>query len=411
MQLATIRRTPLAIYSMMIVLCLLGVVVLDLLTNTLNTTYYQWDFVQYYDMAENGIFNNDHLIAPFAYRFVTPLLAGVIADLSNVSTETGFRVVAYVGAVAQLALVFVLAQAFNPDKKRAGVPVLVVAFSLYNVKFLLFDVSRPDHLAYPLMVVAVLALFRRNIVVCLVASCAGLLVREFLIIPPVILLVELIRDYRASRDQQTLFWIAGIVIATGTFVIVPRALIPVEVSGQYVDPVYRSDWLDKLIEAPLSERRNANLLFNIASYTVPVWLLLTWGRAKRAWLALAGYRLFLVLYMVMVLVLTLYGGTDLWRFMTYLFVPQVMVLAVLLRDEHVSGVEVLYMLAAVAFYNKVWQDIPNLLDPYLDFYGGYDNRLNVETFERCFELAVLGAGMVVLRGLLRLSRYRRGQPR
>ena len=37
------------------------------------------DFALYYDMAERGLIGNDNLIAPFVYRFLTPL-AGDRAD-------------------------------------------------------------------------------------------------------------------------------------------------------------------------------------------------------------------------------------------------------------------------------------------------------------------------------------------
>ena len=399
-----VDRRVLVKWGAILVLCFLGVLVMDLTTNTLNRTFYRWDFIQYYDMAENGLIGNDHLIAPFAYRFVTPLLAGLVADLSSVSTEAGFRVVAYIGAVAQLALVFRLAEYLGLTTRAALVPVLVVAFSLYNLKFLLFDVSRPDHLAYPLMAMAVLALFYRQWGVCLAVSCAGLLVRECLIIPPVLMLVELFHDYRREHAHTTLAWMVGTVVAVGLFVIVPRAVIPVEVSGQYLDPVHQSDWLDKLIEAPLSERRDVNLVFNLVSYLLPVGMLVTWQRARRMWARLAGYRLFLGLYTGAVLVLVMYGGTDIWRFMTYLFIPQVMILAAVLRENSVDSAEILYMLVAVAVYNKIFLDRPNLLDPYLDFYGGYDNRINVETLWRWYELTAYRAGVILLRTLLSLSR-------
>jgi hypothetical protein len=240
--------------------------------------------------------------------------------------------------------------------------------------------------------------------VCLSVSCVGLLVREFLIIPPMIMLVEMLRDYRRAHARKTVIRMIGTVVAVSLFVIVPRAVIPVEVSGQYIDPVHQSDWLDKLIEAPLSERRDVNFVFNMVSYLLPVGLLLTWARARRVWDRLAGYRLFLALYTGAVLVLAMYGGTDIWRFMTYLFVPQVIILVALLRDDSVDRAEVLYMLVAVAVYNKIFLDIPNLLDPYLDFYGGYDNRINVETLWRWYELAVFLAGVILLRTLLSLSR-------
>ncbi len=396
-------RRRVARYALVVGACALLVVALDLITNTLNRTYYYWDFALYYDMAEHGLSGAD-LWAPFAYRFLTPLLAGAVADLLAVSTEIGFTVWAYVGAVAQLALVFVLAERFGAQGWRAAVAVAVVALSLYNVRFLLFDVSRPDHLAYPLMVVAVLALFDRRYALCVGASCLGLLAREFLIIPPIILEVVLLRE--ALRGRRAAWrWMLVTFVIVSLFVIVPRALIPIQGSGQYVDPVNDASTLENLIRAPLSERRDFNIAFNLASYLLPLLLLITPGRARAAWAVLAPHRLFLALYTALVLLLTMYGGTDLWRFVSYLFIPQVIVLAVLLR-RGVAGVEVIYMLAAVAAYNRLFSEIPNLLDPYLDFYGGYDNRVNASTLMRLFELGAYLFGAVLLRGLLRVAQYR-----
>src|SRR5690606_5649078 len=140
------------------------------------------------------------------------------------------------------------------------------------------------------------------------------------------------------------------VVIVSLFVIVPRALIPIQGSGQYVDPVHDASTLENLIRAPLSERRDFNIAFNLARYLLPLLLLITPARARAAWAVLAPHRLFLALYTALVLLLTMYGGTDLWRFVSYLFIPQVIVLAVLLR-RGVAGVEVIYMLAAVAAYN------------------------------------------------------------
>ena len=59
------------------------------------------------------------------------------------------------------------------------------------------------------------------------------------------------------------------------------------------------------------------------------------------------------------------------------------------------------MLAAVAIYNKIWLDIPNLHAEYLDFYGGYDSRVNAATAWRIGQMALLLAAMLALRAALR----------
>lgn len=408
-------------YIIVFLICLVAVITLDLMTNDLHTSRYYWDFALYYDMAEYGLIDNDNLWAPWVYRFVTPLLAGGIADVLPVehelvvskspeietfvtSTYPGFKVIAYIGAVAQLMAVFVLAEQFRARFVDALLAVAVVALSLYSVKFLIFDVSRPDHLAYPLMVVAVLALFRRNIIVCLMASCIGLLVREFLIIPPAILMIVLGLDFLKTRSWTTLGWMTLIFVMVSLFVIVPRAVIPIQGSGQFFDPVNESDSISVLIDAPRSKRRDLNVLFNLLSYMLPVLLLLTPDRVRRVWAQLKGYRLFLFLYSAMVLGFTMYGGTDLWRFMTYMFIPLVIILVVLLKNGDIHPAEIVYMLVVVTIYNKIWMHIPNWHGDYLDFYGGYDNRINETTEDRFIQLGVYLLGAVLLRGLLYIVR-------
>lgn len=415
-------RARLAPYALAAIGCAALVLSLGLLTNTLDTGRYYWDFAVYYDMAERGLIGNDNLIAPFVYRFATPLLASGIARALPIehtlvvsasseggtftaTTYPGFVVIAYGAAVAQLVGVYALARAFGLRGWRTAVPVLAIALSLYNVKFLLFDVARPDHLAYPLMVVAMLAVFERRIVLALVVSCLGLFVREFLAIPPAILAALLVWDFWKTRRPSRLVWAGAVILISSAFILIPRLIIPIRVSGQYLDPLNQSgaDLLTTLVQTPLSRRRWLNLAFNLASYTLPLWLLLTPGRARAVWRRLAGYRAILALYSTLVLALTLYGGTDLWRFVTFLFIPLAIALAALLRTG-VPAVEIIYMLGAVACYNKIFLDIPNEIGAYLDFYGGYDIRVNAATMARLFELAALGAGAVLLRGLLALRR-------
>lgn len=384
--------------------CLLIVIAIDLVTNDLNRERYYWDFALYIDMAENGLVGNDELIAPFVYRFLTPLGAGALADLFDISVIAGFKVIAYVGGVAQLFMVYVLAEAFGASGGQAWTVLGVVALSLYNLKFLIFDVTRPDHLAYPLMVVQVLAVFRRRLWVLAVVSCVGMLIREFLIIPPAIMVALLGLEFLKTRRRQAAFAALGLMAAVGVFVIVPRVVIPIQVSGQYLDPVNNPDSWDVLLDAPRSARRVFNLLFNLASFMLPLALLLTWGRVRRTWDALRGYRLYLGLHTLLVLVMALYGGTDLWRFMTFMFVPLAIVLAVLLRENRVSWLEIAYMLAVVGAYNRILLDVPNWIEPYLDFYSGYDTRVNFFTKARVAEMGFYLAGIWVLRGGLYVRR-------
>ena len=393
-------------YGLVAAIALLAVIAIDLVTNDLNTTRYYWDFAIYFEMAEHGLDPgaNDSLWAPFVYRFATPLLAGALNDLFDFETVTdGFKIIAYVGAVAQLVAVFALAEHFGLRFWMAVIPVAVIALTLYNVKFLIFDESRPDHLAYPLMIAALLAIWRRKYGLATALSCVGLLVREFLIIPPIILLLVLALEFWRERSWRVVGQMAAVLAAVSLFVIVQRVLIPIKGSGQFFDPVNNSDALTVLVNAPLSKRRLVNILLNFSGYMLPVLVLITPRRARAAWERLAGYRWLLGVYTALVLALTLYGGTDIWRFTTYQFVPLVIVLAVLLRGE-IDRAEIVYMLAVTLVFNKILLDIPNWIDQYLDFYGGYDIRVNLTTFHRFYEIGTYVLGAILLRGLLGLAR-------
>jgi len=123
---------------------------LDMLTNSIDTKKYAWDFVYYIAMAKDG-FKAQSLASPFAYRYLTPLIVNGITKTSDLSIENGFLVIAYLGAILQLTGIFFFTNWLTKSRKGAWLAMLVTAFSLFNVKFLVFDIYRPDHLAYALI--------------------------------------------------------------------------------------------------------------------------------------------------------------------------------------------------------------------------------------------------------------------
>lgn len=71
--------------------------------------------------------------------------------------------------------------------------------------------------------------------------------------------------------------------------------------------------------------------------------------------------------------------------------------------------EVAYMLLAVFVFNRIMFQIPIWdLDAYLDYYGGYSDRVNISTLYRCAELLVYIAGAVGLRTIIYRGRTRGG---
>ena len=101
----------------------------------------------------------------------------------QVPVEAGFGCVARAAAVTQLVSVFALARWYSRSNRGAWVAMLVTAFSLYQVKFLLFDTFRPDHLAYPLILLQVYLAMTGRFWPLWVVTLIGCQVREFNAIP------------------------------------------------------------------------------------------------------------------------------------------------------------------------------------------------------------------------------------
>lgn len=377
------------------------VVVLDLFTNSLNIYRYVWDHYHYIDMAQNGIRGNEALVAPYAYRPIVPLLAGVIGRVTERSVLAGFRAVTYAGLISQLVLIYVLARQFTRQQWAAWVVMLVAAISTYHVKFLLFDIYRPDSLAFTLILIGMLAFVRRQrsvggavfyTLIILITSALGLLVREFCALPAALLAARLLLEFVRTRRLRPLLEAVGIVAVIGLAYWLPQRLIPVGRSDQFLSGDLSNLW-DIVSNIP----RSFNILLGAAIYLLPLLVLLTPPRARRLWARLGDHRLDMALYVVIVLALALVGGSDIVRFVVYLFVPVIILLALLL-DDGLRPAEVIYALLATAVYNRILSPIPQeSLEAYLDFYIVWFDRTSPVTWLRAGELLLWLAGAFALR--------------
>lgn len=377
---------------------------LDALTNVFQPRpEYTWDYIQYIDMSQNGIRGNPNLVAPFAFRPVTPLLAGSLQAGFGLSVEASFLLIARAGICLQLVTIFLLADHFKAGTAAALVMMAVVAFSFFNAKYLLFDPYRPDHLAYPLLTLAFLALLRRQKWLSMVLSLAGVLIREFVGVPAAVILLLTLREcLRGKVTHENMALIGGIGLGFALVVFVPRTAIPVSESIRIVEVFHPED--PSIINQILLPFRLPRLLVNIAfvsaAYCLP--LIMIAGRARffSAWRELGKDRLPVLLYTLCVMLLTLYGGTDVNRFVSYLFLPQVILLTLMLR-KGVPAAQIIVMLAAVFIFNRVALEIPwwdyNQL---LDFYGGYFDRFNQTTVWRIQELVIFSFVGIGLRGMM-----------
>lgn len=383
-----------------LLVALAAVMALDKLTNRFEQVEgHVWDFVYYIDMAENGLVGNDHLVSPYAYRPLVPLTARAINLALDQPTAVGFRVAAYLGLVAMLVGVYFFARRLELGVTGAVTLMLIPALGLFNIKFLLFDSFRPDQLAYPLMAFAFLALLDRRWGLALLFSLVGLQAREYLIIPPLIILYEALQSWRKGEisARRWMGWSALVGVTVGAAVLGPRLFIPVAFSQQIIDPFHDPNFLKKALALPLNLKRDFNILYNILAYWMPVLLLATPDRLRWSWRQLRRYHAWIWIYLAVCLAAMMYGGADFERFATYFFIPQAFLLVFfLMQDIHLY--ELFYLVGAMTIFNRltflfpVWD-----FTAYLDFYGGYGDHVNLNAVARLVELA----GFIFLGHLLR----------
>jgi hypothetical protein len=382
-----------------IAVAILWVVTCDLLTGTMEP---EWDALVYVDMAKHGMLSNENLVAPFAYRPAVPTFAGLLARFLSVSVLTSFRIAGYLFAILELCLAFALARAAGARVRDGFIVMAVVAISYSHLRFPLFFYTMVDIGAYPMMLLAFWALFKQRYLIALGLCCIGLLFKEFLIVPSLILIVMLARTSRRKPSRKALTHLLLAIALIGCFVIIPRLIIPIESSVQFFDPVNKQDSLYLLLKAPADLRRSINIAFSLASYWLPSLMLITWHRLKAIRTEIAPHRLLMGLHVVLVSLLALYGGTNIPVFVSYTLPVQIVLLSLLLR-QRVHILELAWMLLAVLLYNRIFSPLPDPganFQTYVDFYAGYDNQINMATLTRTLEMVSWLGSAILLRTIL-----------
>ena len=392
-----------------VLVALAAVAITDAFTGTIPRPLFDGWF--YSDMAANGIAGNPRLVAPFAYRPAGPLIAGFIAELFSVPVPTAFGILARLAAVTTLLLVFGFARSFGAGFRGSLAAETAIAFSCFQLKFPLYFPMLVDVVSYPLVLLAVWALLRRMFVECLLLSCAGMFFKEFLVIPALLVSWCLGSAYRRDRSWRTLLSLGCALALTAVCVAAPRIFIPVVGSRQFIDPIRDPASLSKLMTVPLDWRRDVNLAFSSISYWLPTLLLVTSARLGKLWNAMEAERGLLLAYAGGVLILALYGGTNLMVFVTYTLPVQAIALSRLASGGDVDTREIAFMLAAVLVFNRILLAFPVLTpdDPalfrFVDFYGGWSSRITTSTALRSLELV----GYLVLAVALRRFAWQRAR--
>ena len=297
---------------------------LDLLTNSIDIKKYAWDFVYYIAMAKDG-FNAQPLASPFAYRYLTPLLVNSITKISSLSIENGFLVIAYLGAIAQLTGIFFFANWLTRSRKGAYLAMLVTALSLFNVKFLVFDIYRPDHLAYALILLQTYFAFKNKFLPLLVTTIIASQIREFNIIP---LVAYLVASWHSEERPAIIKHIFSSALFLLPAIILPRLLIPVTENYQIIG--LSLDGILTALVLSLAPSVSINFIFSILAYLLPLLFIADAKTIKAALSALPDdQRRYLHTYTILVLILSFFGGTDFYRFATFLFLPQIILIGLM----------------------------------------------------------------------------------
>jgi hypothetical protein len=385
-----------------LVIAIAVIILLDKFTNRLDDLKgHVWDFVYYIDMAEHGVWGNPNLGAPYAYRFLTPLIARFLNFTFHQRTYFGFKVTAYLGLTGELFGLYWLARKLKDNFFQALIVMMTTALALFNVKFLVFDFYRPDQLAYPLLVFSILALLADRWWLALILSTVGLISREYLIIPPLIILYTCLRDWlRDRRDWRPVAKAATVAVSVGLVFALPRALIPVSFTQQILDPFHDPNYMKTLIGMPFNWSRDFNFLFDILAYFMPLLILATPQRLKHAWEGIRPVRAWFFIYVAVNLVGMMYGGTDMMRYVTFFFIPQTLLLIYVLRED-VHILEIVYLAIAMVIFNRLLDKFPIWdFNAYLDFYGGYGDHIDVQSILRLVQVIGFIFGGQALRWLL-----------
>lgn len=355
------------------------IIIIDLLTNTINTTQNQWDFAYYIALAKDG-FNAEPLAIPFAYRFFTPGLVHLLS-LTGLSIENGFLVIAYFGAIAQLMGIFYFVQWLTKSNRGAWIALFVTAFSMFNIKFLVFDPFRPDHLAYALILLQTYFAFERRFLPLLILTIIGSTIREFTLVPLAAYLFMVAQDSKMRTLAAKQGLIAAILVLPAVFL--PRYLIPVTENFQLIG--LSTEGLLNAIALFFIPSFPINFIFSIIAYILPLFLLANLTDIRTAFQQLPdSRRSYLIGYSVLVLILSFFGGTDYNRFATFLFLPQIILIGLL---DQVSNTKLALTFFCLFIFNRLWMHIPDWdVQTYRDFFGGFALQLNLQTAYRYAEL-------------------------
>jgi hypothetical protein len=358
------------------------IILIDTLTNGI-TEKLLFDSNIYIGMAEHG-FAREFRISPFIYRYAAPFLAGITHRFTELSIYKSFKAITYMGAIGELSGVFLLVRHLTKSEKSASIGMLAVAFSLYNIKYPLYDVYRPDILAYPIILISTWLAFKDYFFPLLLTTMIGLQFREFTIVPLLAYLATKLQSAGSKTSiRNVIISMIGLVIAIG----IPRLLIPVVEHAEAVQLSPKA--IGQVIQLLSLWPRNINIIYIVLAYFLPFLILCCVPplRKIREEMPIEQVR-YLAYYSGTVFLLLMIGGTDLDRFATYFFLPLAVLTGLLAKNQ--SFLTLLLVLIVQIIFNRIWLPFPVWdFDSIVNFYGGWSNVINIASLWRFAELIAL----------------------
>lgn len=355
---------------------------IDLTTNNLDTRHLIWDHQFYIDMLQNGIIDNKNLYPPFAYRYGS-ILPAKLFTIFGFTLFQSFKITSYIGATLQLTSIYFISLYISKKRIAAHFLTLCIAFSFFHIKFLQNDVYRPDHLAYFIVCINFYLLINNShFYLLLLLSCIGVFIREFTVVPiTVYYLFKTLNIFTLKKQEIIKLLLSGLLLSM--CVLLPRLLINVNDNTALINPTY--DLRNKLnyYKLLLIIGRDKNIIFAYLIYFLPTIMLLT---PKRFLLILnlsKDLKIKCIIYFILVSYLIIYGGTDVGRFVTYLFPIQILIISYFFRENKVFLYEIILILLAMFLTNGIIDQIPNSSpDRYLYFIGFYKDFVGEKTIQR-----------------------------
>lgn len=354
----------------------------------------QWDASHYLEISLNGIMGNPNLVAPFAYRPGMPLLCRLLGTVFGLTAIESFWWMTRFFAVLLLLVFYATAWRVTRSASQSILLMILMGLAAQHIKIPLYFSSLVDIAAYPLFGLSFGLLFFGYPRLAGLVATAALPFKEFLAIPWFLACIQLFfLQPRTQRPQALAFLIGGLLILVGL-----RVLIPVASSVQFIDPLHDFESIRKLWEVWFDSERLFNLCYANLVYWLPVLILVRCDRLQSLKALNDMQRILLIGTMALVELLALYGGTNLMIFVSYGFPVEIVVLGLFAR----SGLrlrEWAVVLISVFLWNKPFFEIPSPdldMNAYLDYWGGYDSRVNVQSGIKLASLFVL---IAIARGL------------